>query len=425
MPADRAAARGGGPGPGLTPQAAEVGAGHSVYAPPMRSPAQLLVAFALSAACSGPPPVTLPPADLAQPVTDLAAADDQGQTGEVPRESGSIITLIESEGATTIAAQHQGPTSAEQKAFRQALTLLLSGEGERAVPLLTPLGYGVTDFTDTTLAARAKRFYVVRERQGVRRYQGLYLLRRDIDLTQKTGRVMLEVPYGNDASVQYLKHQAARALLHADAGGLLLNTVDRCAAATTPGSCTLCVNATAQQGCVRCGGVERTYYPATDQGRSDKGLFQVAHEVLTAGDRVAIFVGGMLTTGTLFTGKVTLVSDGTRRPPAVGAAATLQKALLGAVEAELVDQSVRLCGAADATGAAAPLDLCGETLVQGRQSNLNLMMGGSLCTATPASAGSGRYLVLNQTYEVRRTDGTARTDLPNMLGQALIDTFGQ
>lgn len=385
-----------------------------------RSTTAAPLALLLTGACGSPPPVSLPPADMTQALPDLSGQGDLGQVGTVPKESGSIIALIEGEGSTTAAGQYQGPSDADRASFRAALNLLLQGEGERAVPLLLPLGYDVTDFTDTTLVARAKRFYVVRERQGVRRYQGLFLLRRDLDLTQGAGRVVLEVPYGNDVNLQYLKNQAARALLHADAGGLLLNTVDRCAEAAAVGTCTLCVNASSMLGCARCAGVERTYYPATDQGRSDKGLFQVAHEVFTAGSKVAVFVGGVLTSSA-FDGKTTLVSDGTRKPPAAGLAATLRGALLAAVQAQLTGQAVNLCAATDATGTPAPLDLCGETLVQGRQSNL--AAGAMLCAAAPASAGSGRYLVVNQTFTVRQADGTARTDLPNMLAEALTATF--
>lgn len=361
-----------------------------------------------------------PTSDLASPA-DLAAPSDLSGSA-VPRETGSVITLIESEVATKDKGQYQPPSDAERASFAQAMRFLLSGEGERALPLLLPLGFGLTDFTDTTLPAQPKRFYVARERTGVRRYLGLFLVRRDIDLSVGTGRIVLEVPYANDSSLDYLKQQAARVLVHSDAGALLMNTADRCAEESSVGTCTRCANPSLTTGCVRCLGVEKLYYPTTDQGRADKTLFQAAHEVLVTDPRVGVFLGGLLTVTGVFAGTTTYVSDGTRNAAAQSLAGSLRANLEQALaDAGISGQAAALCKAADASGAAAPLDLCGETLVQGRQSNL--MVGANLCQATAPMTATGRYLVLNQTFTLRKNDGQARTDLPNVVGAALWTTF--
>lgn len=373
----------------------------------MLSPMRLHVLFLLCGLCLGwagcAPKVPMDEEDLAPALPDLSADLREVPDlpmGEVQRGRGSLVALIDAEPSTAAAGAYKVPTAAELQVFREAMSAVMRGEGERAVPLLRQVGYTLTDYVDDKFdPARERRYYVVRERETARRYWGLYVVRID---AAARWQVFLEAPYGVDQSISYIRQQVGRTLLAADVGGALINTVDRCAEGLAAPSCVKCSGA-----CVRCGGQDRYSFPVSDMGAAESSFFQVAHEVVSAGpQRVVISVHGHTDT---LSGYV--ISDGTKeRAPAEALVRRFRASYAEATKP--LSASVRSCN--DGTSQI----LCGEALLQGRQTNGYMPM----CTgATPQ--GPRRFLHVQQLFDVRRADAQAALGTQTLLARAILLTW--
>jgi hypothetical protein len=321
-------------------------------------------------------------------------------TGEVQRGRGSLVALIDAEPMAATAGAYKVPTPSELQVFRAAMTAVLRGEGERAVPLLRQVGYTLIDYVDDKFdPTRERRYYVVRERETARRYWGLYVVRLD---AAARGHVFLEAPYGMDQNIWYVRQQVGRTLLGADVGGALLNTVDRCAEGLAAPSCIKCSGA-----CVRCGGQDRFSFPVSDMGAVEASFFQVAHEVVGAEpQRVLVSIHGHTDTPSGY-----VISDGTKERALADALVRRFRASY-AEATKALGTSVRSCN--DGTS----LGLCGDSLLQGRHINGYM----PVCTgATPQ--GPRRFLHVQQLLDVRRADAQAALGTQTLLGKAILLTW--
>jgi hypothetical protein len=325
--------------------------------------------------------------------------------GDVPRERGSLLSLLDAEPYAVSSSKYKPPTPDEIAQFRQALTFALRGQGEAAQPMLLRLGYRITDFIDDKYdPARPRRFYVIQDAglvDDTRRYRGTYLLRRDADPSR--GKIYLEAPYAIEqvgGTRLVMRKQALRTLLSADLGGLMLSTIDRCAE-TQQLSCIKCADS-----CVNCAfDIKRSYYSSADMGAADGTFFQAAHEVLSAETNTTV----LSLSAHAETTYGYLVGDGTRETATAMSLVHRFRDHLKTV----TGLTVKSCNNSDGV-----IRLCGGYIVQGRQLNGYT----PLCSGTMAKP-ERRFLFLNQLRDLAEYDASVPNGDKTALAEALILTF--